>query len=836
NAGFKTSGNLQYIYPGTHYLGHEGEYGDWPINKQNGKDISYYNNNNFGGYKSYHVFGRYTDFFGAYWHDDDLGVARYSPYDEKPGKKIWIWGLSEQGMIWEKLLTDTDGQYTEMQSGRLFNQTAEKSTYTPFKHKSFAPYTSDTWTEYWYPVLNTKGFVKANEYGALNVKYENGWLKLYFNPVQKINDTLEVKQGEKIIYQKLLQSNPLKLFADSQKVNIDPENIMVTLGVNKLIYKSKSGDYNVSRPLESPKDFNWNTSYGLYIQGKELMDEKNYPDAEKKLNESLQKDHNFLPALTRMAELMYRNMRYKEALELSKRALSIDTYDGAANFYYGVINAQSGNYVDAKDGFDIATLSIEFRTPAYTALTQLYLTEKNWSKALEYSKKAINYDRYNIAALQTRAIAFRYANHRAEAEQVLKSILSSDALNHFARFEKYLWSPTEANKLEFISLIRNEQPQETFLELATFYYNSGCLKDAETLLNISTPNALINYWIAFLKYKQGENFDQDLKVANTSTPEFVFPFRSEDEVVLQWAIQQNNYWQPKYLLALLYKDRNRLDESKKLFMECANEPAFAPFYAARAAMKMGASDLTDLKKATALDKDEWRYYKLLGEYYINQKQNEEALKLIEPYYQTHAGNYIIGMLYAKTLLLNHCYKECSALLSKINILPFEGATIGRELYKEALLMQAVEQIKNKDYDKALDLVNDAKKWPQNLGAGKPYPEDIDERVEDWMSYLCYQGKGNGKEAGKLLQKIIQFKQKTENTVSNYSLENQLVTAWAIQKRDGKPAATQWLKMQTKKYPGNKIIKWCNLAFENKATPSIDISSSGIRILEQLMNL
>ena len=37
---------------------------------------------------------------------------------------------------------------------------------------------------------------------------------------------------------------------------------------------------------------------------------------------------------------MYRNMRYDEALAFAKRALSINTYDGGANYYYGVINAK----------------------------------------------------------------------------------------------------------------------------------------------------------------------------------------------------------------------------------------------------------------------------------------------------------------------------------------------------------------------------------------------------------------------------------------------------------------------------------------------------------------
>ncbi len=113
NAGIKAAGNLELIYPGTVYLGHAGEVASWPINRANGKDIAFYEQNDFGSYKSYHVFGRLSDFFGAYWHDDDFGMGRYARRDDKLGKKAWIWGLSRQGMIWDTLLTDQDGQYVE---------------------------------------------------------------------------------------------------------------------------------------------------------------------------------------------------------------------------------------------------------------------------------------------------------------------------------------------------------------------------------------------------------------------------------------------------------------------------------------------------------------------------------------------------------------------------------------------------------------------------------------------------------------------------------------------------------------------------------------------------
>jgi lipopolysaccharide biosynthesis regulator YciM len=833
NTGIKTNGNLQYMYPGNHYLGHEGEYGDWPVNKQNGKDVSFYNNNNFGGYKSYHVFGKYTDFFGAYWHDDDFGMARYSGQDEKAGKKIWIWGLSQQGMIWEKLLTDTDGQYSEIQSGRLFNQTADKSTFTPFKHRSFSPDAADTWTEYWYPVLKTKGFVEANESGALNVKYENGWLKIYFNPTQKIADTLKVIQGLKTIYHKKIELSPLKTFVDSVKMDGSGDDLFVMLGDHKLIYRSNPDANNLSRPLDSPKDFDWSSAYGLYAQGRELMDEKMYPAAEEKLQAALQKDPNYLPALVQMAELMYRDMRYAEALELAKKALSIDTNDGGANYYYALINAQLGNIVDAKDGFDIASLSGEYKSAAYNGLGKLYLQEKNWNKALTFAAKAIDFNRFDLTALEIEAIAYRNQNNADKAKQVLDTILSFDPLNHFDRFEKYLWQPSEENKTKFASVIVDEMPVETYLELAIDYYKNGCVEESAKVLQLAPANALVNYWLAFLQHKAGQSFSEMLTKANNASPAFVFPFRSEDEEVLLWAKQQNSNWKPVYYLALLYKDRNRIEESKKLFIGCGNEPDFAPFYAARATMQMGASDLADLKKAVDLDKDGWRYPKLLTEYYINHNQYPIALATVEPFYHAHPENYIIGMLYAKSLLLNKQYKSCSQLLSKINILPFEGATIGRELYHEAELMQAIEKMQAKKYANALIFINDAKKWPLNLGVGKPYPENLDERLEDWMSYKCYLQLSKKNEAQQALQKIIKFNLKVENTVSNFIPANHLVTAWAMEALDGKAKATEWLNAQVKQYPGNKILAWCKQVFENEEGGNIP-DDSGVRLLEQLM--
>lgn len=831
NTGIKAAGNLEFVYPGKNYLGHEGEHSDWPINKENGRDLRFYENNNFGGYKSYHVFGKYTDFFGGYWHDDEFGMGRYSNHDDKPGKKIWIWGLSQQGMIWEKLLTDTDGQYVEVQSGRLFNQSAESSMLTPFKHRSFAPYQSDAWTEYWFPVKQTKGFVKANNFGAVNVKQENGWLKIYFSPLQTLNDKLEIFEDGKNIYSKQIAVKPLVLFADSIKVAVDTNKLKLTIGGDKLVWNSAPEEGDLNRPMETPKDFDNNSVYGLYLQGKNYISYHDYKKAAEKLTACLHKDPNYAPALCDMAGLEIRQFKYAAAVSTASRALSINTYDAAANYYYALANSKLGNFTDAKDGFDLAAAGVEFRSAAYTGLAEIYFRNNEIAKAIEYAEKSLLNNQYNMESLQLLAVIHRLQKDAPKATAILNTIGMIDPLNHFARFEKYYWDGLTQSKTNFTSLIQSELPQQTFLELALWYYQLNCKAEALKVLSMAVPNVEIIYWKAFL-----ENKAVDVSNVQTGTD---FPFRAETAAVLENLIQTNDQWLLKYHLALIEWNRDDITKAKALFTQCGNQPADPNFYASRAELmkENGASVVADLQQAIKLDKEQWRYSKLLAEHYIVQKDYVKALAIAEPFYKTHPDNYVIGMLYGKTLLLNKKYSTADAFLTKLKILPFEGATAGRQLYHEAKLMQAIEEMKNKQYKKALQFIEGAKLWPANLGVGKPYQDNIDERLEDWLSYTCYTNLKKQTTAAQSLQKIIAFTPKVDNTVMNFLPANQLVSAWAIEKTSSPGKATEWIQQQAKLYPANKIIQWALQVYTRQPVDSLaaDEKDGEVRILEELSN-
>jgi hypothetical protein len=51
----------------------------------------------------------------------------------------------------------------------------------------------------------------------------------------------------------------------------------------------------------------------------------------------------------------------------------------------------------------------------------------------------------------------------------------------------------------------------------------------------------------------------------------------------------------------------------------------------------------------------------------------------------------------------------------------------------------------------LELIAKAREWPENLGAGAPYPIDIDDRLEDWFTLQCYSKLGLQKETQQTLK-------------------------------------------------------------------------------------
>lgn len=809
NAGYPAAGNAEFCYPGTNYIGHGGELHSFPLDEQ-GRDISWYEKNDFGNSKSYHIVGKYNDFYGAYWHDNDFGSIHHADYDEKLGMKIFLWGLSREGGIWEDLLTDTDGQYIELQSGRMYNQPASNSSLTPYKHTAFGPQATDQWTEYWFPVKGIKGVSKASRIGALNVLREDGFLKLYFSPLQKLSTSIKLYEGEKEVNSIPLNCGVLETWKDSIPLNkaVAAGRLKVVVGEDLLVYSEVPSDNITSRPKQLPADFDWNSVYGLYTQGEQWMNQKVLDKAEKFLLASLEKDPYFVPALTDLASLYYRQGRYDEALARCKTALSINTYDGDVNYLYGLCNMALGNHTDAKDGFSVASYSPGVRSAAYEKLAEMYLLDKNWTKAEHYALKSKEFNQMNLSADHVLMVVYRKTNQREKAKALIDPLLEDLPLYHAARFEQLYQGEGSGHPIDDLqSLIRNELPFETYMELAEWYESVGCTEEALSLLSCAGSYPIALYKQAYLLHQAGNDDESRgmLQRAGALSPAMVFPFRPSSLKALEWAKTVQPDWKIDYYEALI-RWANQ-DKAKALeLLENCGEADYAPFYLSRASLKEGESRLADLLKAEQIEMS-WRTGFALINHYVANNQWQKAVETGKKYTKKYPSNYYIGLKYAKALCETGQYQPCISLLSRMQVLPNEGSYAGRAVYREANLYRAMEQLSHKNYKQVMKSVEASKEWPENLGVGKPYDDMIDSRLEDYLEAKAAVGQGDSRKASALLSAVAGYK-----TSRSYFGSGNLLSALALRESGKVQEADRMVAAWSTDFPENRVAQWCTAIY------------------------
>ena len=822
NAGYPAAGNAEFCYPGTNYIGHGGELHSFPLDEQ-GRDISWYEKNDFGNSKSYHIVGKYNDFYGAYWHDNDFGSIHHADYDEKLGMKIFLWGLSREGGIWEDLLTDTNGQYIELQSGRMYNQPASNSSLTPYKHTAFGPQATDRWTEYWFPVKGIKGVSKASRIGALNVLREDGFLKLYFSPLQKLSTTIKLYEGEKEMNSIPLNCGVLETWKDSIPLNkaVAAGRLKVVVGEDLLVYSEVPSDNITSRPKQLPADFDWSSAYGLYTQGEQWMNQKVLDKAEKFLLASLEKDPYFVPALTDLASLYYRQGRYDEALARCETALSINTYDGDVNYLYGLCNMALGNHTDAKDGFSVASYSPGVRSAAYEKLAEMYLMDRNWTKAEHYALRSKEFNQMNLSADHVLMVVYRKTNQPEKAKALIDPLLEDLPLYHAARFEQLYQGEGSGHPIDDLqSLIRNELPFETYMELAEWYESVGCTEEALSLLSCAGHYPIALYKQAYLLHQAGNDDESRgmLQRAGALSPAMVFPFRPSSLKALEWAKTVQPDWKIDYYEALI-RWANQ-DKAKALeLLENCGEADYAPFYLSRASLKEGESRLADLLKAEQIEMS-WRTGFALINHYVANNQWQKAVETGKKYTKKYPSNYYIGLKYAKALCETGQYQPCISLLSRMQVLPNEGSYAGRAVYREANLYRAMEQLSHKNYKQVVKSVETSKEWPENLGVGKPYDNMIDNRLEDYLEAKAAAGQGDSRKTSALLAAVADY------TISRSHFESgNLLSALALRESGKVQEADHMVAAWSTDFPENRVVQWCTAIYRGEKEKAVGMLQS-----------
>ncbi len=824
NGAYQAEGGLRLYFPGKWRIGHGGEVNSWPVS-EDGRDLSVYDNNDFDGDKSYHIIGSTEGSFAAYWQDLGFGSGHYSLYGDKLGEKIWLWSHARSGRIWEDLLTDNDGQYVELQSGRLFNQASSASTYTPFRHFGFFPHFTDEFQEYWYPIMDIGGVVKANEVGAINVEKNEKGQKIYFSPVQKIKGKIMIYFGDELQYTYKINKRPLEVW--EALIPKNPANKSLQLKIindsnEELLSYSEDDERSFSeRPVKSPDDFDWDSLFGLYEQGIDWIYQGEYEKAYESLKSCLTKDSLYAPALNHLAELYFRKSDFKKALTCIKKSLSINTYDPKANFVYGLVNRQMGNLVDAQDGFAVASISPEYRVAAWLELAKLFIMKKELKTAQQYVEKVLAKEKDNEEALLLRCILSRKMNRMKEANKNIDRLEYFSPLNHFARFERLLLKPGRKSVENFTSLIRNELPFQTFLEMALWYEYLRCRTEAIKMLELAPTNALIDLLLSYLYNYDGEEGKSEfyLKKFIQDPSDFVFPFRSEMIPVLEWAIEKTNHWKPRYYLGLLHQSMGNKKDAREIFTDCGDLPDFPYFYMARMELWKGEENYDvqkDLQKALQLGNHDWRTFLGMIDFYLGKGLRDKALELSEKSLEIFPSNDIVKYTHAKCLLANGYYSETLNELENTVILPNEGAQYGRITYRQAAVMLSLQQIKENKFEDALASIEKARLWPENLGVGRPF--EVDERIEDFLEAEIFSHLNKKEKAYSLYNNIIDYTQKKGGKNSS----TDILYLIALQRLGKDKVANEFLKSWHRNSPNDPILRWIMAVMNNNANEATKI--------------
>lgn len=812
NAAVEAADDLQFFFPGEYYIGHQGDPHAWPIDEE-GRDLSYYKNNDFGPSKSYHILGEQTEFFGGYWQQDDFGFGNWSLYSDMPGKKLWIWSLSRSGAIWEDLLTDTDGQYVEVQSGRLFSQAQGRSVETPFDYAAFEPSLSDRWSEIWFPVKETGGISAASPHGVLHVTRNEGKSAIALMGLQQVNDDLKVYRGDEIVSTKTISLEPLEVYRDTLDVSDDGTPLRIVLGDNKLVYNPSENPDDFDRPLKTDPSTGEPTASQLYQRGINQVNNREYERALKTLEATIEKDPAHTDAYVGLANLYYRRGEYDTAVEYSREALSHNTYHPGANFIHGVIKARSGEPEQALEALGWAARSPSYRSAAYASMAEIYLSAGDIERAIEFANRSLEFNQTNIKAYELLAVSRRKQGDAERAQSTLAHLLSIDPLNHFARFEQYLLEQSESNLEAFTSNIQNELPHETYLEIAAFYANAGLKEDAIELLEQAPSNPIIHYWLAYLKKEDSERESaRHLERALSESPYLVFPFRSESIPVLKWAQEQAPSWQSNYYLGLIYWNVGRLEDAERQFARVDDSSDFAPFYLSRGKLRQSLNadpDIVyeDLKAALDLDPDEWRAWSAVSNFYLDEGLSREALDRSSEAYERFPDNNAIAMDYARALLQNRQFRAAVDHLEEVHILPSEHTRGTRVAYEQAAMFSALEAIKDRQFEEAQIYLEKARTWPENLGVGRPYDPDL--RLQDLVEAAMHQQLGHRIRGQELYENIIAY---TESFPDRWGA-GCYAAVIALENTGRDDEAQELLEAWQEARPDDIMTRWASADFE-----------------------
>jgi len=710
-----------------------------------GTDISRYKN--IPVPTSYMAVSSKYNFIGGYENDTKGGLLHVADHHISPGKKQWTWGYEEFGRAWDRNLTDEDGPYIELMTGVYTDNQPDFSWLQPYEEKTFVQY---------FMPYSEVGMVKnASKDAMVNIEFtgNEAEIKLYVtSPFESIKITL-AKEGQILFSDcgSLSPENPyVKKIRLKEQVNPEETKLIIidlSTGRELISYqKEKEIEQIIPLPAAAAKRPNQvENNEQLYLTGLHLEQYRHATyNATDYYEEALRRDPKDVRNNNALGLWYLRRGKFEKAEPFFRKAIETLTqrnpnpYDGEPYYNLGWSLKLQGRNEDAFDAFYKAVWNDAWQHAGYLNLARIAVLNKNYDEALAFIQKSLLKNYHSHSARHANIFILRKSKKKREAAALIEESLQIDPFNFGCLFEKYLLlSDEDKDEARLVlqhlfSLSRNWV--HNFLEYALDYAHAGLYEEATQLLQVyrgteKQPYALVPYYLGWFA-SQANNLTQAktfFKEGAMLSPDFVFPNRIEEVLILQTAIKLNpSDYKAHYYLGNFWYDKRQYADAIQSWETSAqlneNFPTIQRNLALAYYNKLNdpSKALQSLEKAFANDTSDARVLMELDQLYKKlNKDHSERLQFLERHLELVMRR---DDLYLERITLYNQlgnYQKAKELIISYKFHPWEGGegkVVGQ--YLLCHLELARKAIEEKKYGEAIQLLEEAENYPFNLGEGK----------------------------------------------------------------------------------------------------------------------
>lgn len=742
-----------------------------------GVDISNYRNIKVP--TSYMGVNSRFNFEGGYENDTQAGMLHVASHHYSPGKKQWTWGNGDFGRAWDRNLTDEDGPYIELMAGVYTENQPDFSWLMPYEEKTFVQYFMP-YRELGVVKEATKDLIfNINEADQQHVRFQ-----VFATSKQQVSIVLKSDQGE-IYYEKELVVSPEQVLTETVNVKgcrFDQLTLSIqknfSYGVRTVLQwhcepdeiRAVPDSAEAALPPEQVK-----TNEQLYLTGLHL---EQYRHATWSpidyYEEALRRDPNDIRCLNAMGLWLIRKGRFANAEEYLRKAVKLskkrnpNPYDGEPIYNLAISLKYQGKIEEAYELFWKATWNKGWADAGYFEAAKISVMQRRFEDALDEINRCLNNNWHNHKARALKVAILRKLDMTSEALSLIDESLSIDRFNHGCRYEKYLIGHDENVLTEMRQMLSKSKQDsafgilsnaENYDELALDYCAAGLHEEAKAIWQITIDDGAVSamtyYYIgAFIPHEvNSDESNHWFDLAEQQPSDYCFPNRAEAVVALETAKQSNpkGSYAPYYLGCLYYAARQYDLAISNWELSAHMNPDFPIVWRNLALARFNKQNrqqeaLEYMEKAFKLNDNDERTLMELDQLYKRiHRPHAERLSFLQQYPTLIQRR--DDLVLEEITLLNEVglYEEAMKKLDAHKFHPWEGGE-GKvpAQYQICRVELAKQAVVNKDYQKAILLLNECLQYPHHLGEGKL--EGAQENDFYYLLGVAYEAIGKEKQA------------------------------------------------------------------------------------------